>query len=107
MQAEGRQTSKAGKQAVQGAGMQVPWGWKATLTNWCPEGDPCVALYEICPPQGDSCVRKISEAKGNPGFFSKTCAAREFLHTQEKEGVKGDFTPTVFLKVVCLTNICA
>ena len=30
-QAEGRQTSKAGKQAVQGAGMQVPRGWKAML----------------------------------------------------------------------------
>lgn len=46
--------------------------------------------------QGDSCVRKISEAKGNPGKLPKKLSHKGILaYTQEKEDVKGNRTSTV------------
>ena len=69
---------KAGRQAKQASRQcrvqACRWGWKATL-----EGDPCMALYAIYPPQRDSCVRKISEAKGNPGRLPKNLSYKGIL----------------------------
>ena len=76
---------KAGRQAKQASRQcrvqACRWGWKVTLKNCCPEGDPCVALYMqlVLHMQGDSCVRKISEAKGNPGRLPKNLSHKGIL----------------------------
>ena len=93
MQAD-KQSKQAGKQAVQGAGMQV--GVEGHVKKIAAQkGILAWHSMQFVLHKGILAYARFRRLREIMRDFQKTCPTREFLRTQEKEGVKRNRTPTV------------